>query len=61
MELSAEDANDFSQYLTNHMNSNLQILAKYAGNSNLSVEDLEYIIQKKIDSGELTLDEVNIF
>ena len=61
MELSVEDFNDFSQYLINHMNSNRQILAKYAGNSNLSVEDLQYIIQKKIDSGELTADKVNIF
>jgi len=59
-EMSAGQANDFSQYSVQLETRIRQKMAEYAGNPNLSVEDMSTIIQKKINEGDLTSAEISV-
>merc|ERR1712193_66349 len=59
-EMSAGDADDFSQFSV-HLETRIrQKMAEFAGNPTLSVEEMSTIIQDKIDNGELTTIEVSL-
>jgi len=58
-EMTVEDANTFSQYSLHMENGIRQKMAEFAGNPNLSFEEMTKIIQEKIDDGGITSAEIS--
>merc|ERR1712025_93251 len=58
-EMTVEDANTFSQYSLHMENGIRQKMAEFAGNPNLSFEEMTKIIQDKIDDGGITSAEIS--
>merc|ERR1712002_710726 len=58
-EMTVVDANTFSQYSLYMENGIRQKMAEFAGNPDLSFEEMTKLIQKKIDDGEITSAEIS--
>ena len=58
--MSVGAANEFSNYSILLENRIRQKMAEFAGNPDLSMEDMANVIQMKIDNGVITSSEVDI-